>query len=432
MVESAALLCSMVALLASCGGDGAVGVRTPDPARLVAVAPMEFSGVVGGELSPGPAVRVEDQDGNPLAGIAVVFETPGSHSGIPVLTTVESSSSGIAQLGTLKLGTQAGTQTMTARVQGLSSLAFRAIASAGPAVELVPLYGSNQTGPSGYELQLAVRALDSFGNPVAGVGVVFAVQTGAGSITPPLATTGVHGAVTAVWTLGAVGANSVTASAPSLAEVTFTAVASVPIAPFPARYMLQGMSIVPSEIFLAADGSFTTYVKDIHGSGTYTIEGTKITLKYAPGFWELMASQMDWYRMGPTSPVEEAGTMADRTLTLVRCVSEDCYQVTWIYGRISPTPTASRRSCSRRVKTRRGRLAAPTSHMPIAAASIASTRMARVPHPSSRGAIISGSVNPLGRLMVVASRSRLRPTAIRTTTAIPLLEYSNLAPPAYD
>ena len=344
LIQRGTLLSLTVASLVGC--DGAVEVRAPVPARLVSVNGIEFSGVVGGEVSPGPAVRVDDQNGNPLAGVAVVFETPGDQIGIPVLTTVESDRGGTAQLRTWKLGTQAGTQGMIARVQGLPSMTFRATALAGPAAVLAPVGGDNQTGPSGYTLPMPVRlkVTDSFGNSVAGVEVTFVVQTGAGSIAPALATTSINGHAEGHWRLGVIGANSVTASVPGLAGLTFTAIAGAAIPPFPATYVLRHIltgslphDTIPSQIVLAPDGSFTTYVNDITGSGTYTLEGTKISLKYAPGFWERMVSPMGYYpRTGLVTLVEESGTIIERTLTLFRCFTEDCYDTTWTYERTLP------------------------------------------------------------------------------------------------
>lgn len=344
LIERATLLILTVASLVGC--EGAVEVRAPVPARLVAVMPTEFSGVVGGEVSPGPAVRVEDHDGNPLAGVAVVFETPGDQIGIPVLTTVESDRSGTAQLRTWKLGTQAGTQGMIARFQSVTSMTFRATAFPGPAAVMAPVGGDNQTGPSGYTLPVPVRlkVTDSFGNSVAGVEVTFVVQTGAGSIAPPLATTSINGQAEGHWRLGAIGVNSVTASVPGLAGLTFIAVAGAVVPPFPATYVLRDISTgsltpykIPSQIVLAPDGSFTTYVHDITGSGSYTLEGTKLSLKYVPGFWELMVSKMGYYpRTGLITPAEESGTIVERTLTLLRCFTEDCYDTTWTYERTLP------------------------------------------------------------------------------------------------
>ncbi|MGI8617566.1 MAG: hypothetical protein ACR2L6_00560 [Gemmatimonadaceae bacterium] len=115
----------------------------------------------------------------------------------------------------------------------------------------------------------------------------------------------------------------------------FIADAGPSIPPVPARYELQNIETgsdfpyrVPSQIFLAADGTFTTYVNDITGSGTYTMTGTKIVLQYALGFWELMASRMNFYPLtGPVAPATESGLIADGTFTLVRCFSDECWEM---------------------------------------------------------------------------------------------------------
>ncbi len=215
-------------------------------------------------------------------------------------------------------------------------MAFSAAALPGPAATLAAVAGDNQTGLPGYALRvpLLVRVNDSFGNSIAGAEVTFSVETGAGAITPALATTNEDGQVDALWTLGVSGTNAVTASTPGLRALTFTAVA-FPIAP--ATYSLQSAHTA-SQVFLAADGSFTMYVNDIKGRGTYTVEGTTIRFKYAPGFWELMADEADTYLMnqGATSE-EETGLITDgKTLTFVRCSTDDCYRMSWIYGRVLP------------------------------------------------------------------------------------------------
>lgn len=338
LVERAALLSLTVAALVGCG-DGAVDVAAPAPARLVAVMPIDYAGIAGGEVSPGPAVRVVDQNGNPLAGVAVVFGRASDEGGIPVFTTIESDLSGIAQLGTWKLGTQAGTQMMTAQLHGLSSVTFSALVVAGPAARMIPVAGDRQLGPSGYALPVPVlvRVIDSYGNPVAGTDVTFAVRMGEGSIAPPLATTTADGQADALWTLGVTGGNSVTASAPGLAAVTFTANATPHVpATYSLRHIVTGSFVnrVPSAIFLAADGSFRMHVQEISGSGTYTIEGTRITFKYSPGFWERMLSEMDIYPMGASTSVEETASIANGILTFTRCYTDECWQASWIYDRV--------------------------------------------------------------------------------------------------
>jgi len=309
--------------------------------------PIRFSGTVGSEVSPGPAVRVVDRKGNPVPGIAVVFEKQdGGNNGVPVFTTVASDLSGTAQLGTWKLGTIAGTHVMIARSDGLPSVDFSAITSPGPAAAIIPVGGDNQTGPSGYTLPLPVRVrvADSFGNSIEGTTVTFSVETGAGTVAPSPTITNVLGEAGALWKLGVPGVNSVNASAAGLAAVRFIADAGPSIPPVPARYELQNIETgsdfpyrVPSQIFLAADGTFTTYVNDITGSGTYTMTGTKIVLRYALGFWELMVSKMNFYPLtGQMAPAEESGEIVEGTFTLIRCFSDECWEMPWTYGRVFP------------------------------------------------------------------------------------------------
>ncbi len=78
----------------------------------------------------------------------------------------------------------------------------------------------------------SVKVTDGAGRGVAGVAVTFAITTGGGTITGGLQTTTSAGLATVgSWIPGALGENSLTASAPGLSgsPVTFTATARVPI-----------------------------------------------------------------------------------------------------------------------------------------------------------------------------------------------------------
>lgn len=341
----AALLGLTVASLVGC--DGPAEARLSAPAKLVAFTPVNVSGVVGSEVSPGPGVLVVDKDGNPLAGVAVSFEKrDNTNGGVPVFTIVESDASGKARLATWKLGTIASQNLMIARLDSLPSVTFRALALTGPAAIMAAVDGDNQTGLPGHTLlvPVRVRVTDSFGNRIEEAEVTFSVQTGAGTIAPSPVTTNALGEARALWKLGVTGPNSVNASVPGLAGVTFTAVAGPELPPFPATYELReirsGSVFLPpvlSQIVLDSDGTFYADVNEIQGSGTYTVEGTQISLKYAPGFWEAVRSETDfWPRTAAVSQAEEEGSIVDGTLTLVRCFMEDCHPFSWIYGRIVP------------------------------------------------------------------------------------------------
>lgn len=74
----------------------------------------------------------------------------------------------------------------------------------------------------------ALRVTDARGRPVAGVAVTFAVVSGGGAVTGPVATTSAQGiAAVASWTLGrAAGNNVLIATVEGIAPVTFTAAAT--------------------------------------------------------------------------------------------------------------------------------------------------------------------------------------------------------------
>jgi hypothetical protein len=91
----------------------------------------------------------------------------------------------------------------------------------------------------------AVRVLDGRGQPMAGVGVTFAVTAGGGAIATPLATTDAEGRASAgSWTLGPnVGTHTATATVTGLAPVTFTALAKDPceiLTPYTLLSTVQG------------------------------------------------------------------------------------------------------------------------------------------------------------------------------------------------
>lgn len=97
------------------------------------------------------------------------------------------------------------------------------ITAASPATQQATPGSAVATPPS-------VRVLDGQGQPLAGVGVTFAVTAGGGTLGTPLATTDATGTATAgSWTLGPnLGTHTVTATVSGLAPVTFTATAVDP------------------------------------------------------------------------------------------------------------------------------------------------------------------------------------------------------------
>jgi adhesin/invasin len=104
---------------------------------------------------------------------------------------------------------------------------------------------------------------DFKGNPVAGVPVTFAVTAGGGTVTGGAAVTNAAGvAIVGSWTLGTkAGSNSLTATAPGVSPVTFTATGN----PGPAA----SLTIAPTEpitIAVGASQQISVSVADKYGN----------------------------------------------------------------------------------------------------------------------------------------------------------------------
>ena len=192
---------AMLLLVAACGE--ATQPRRPTLTGLVAVTPATAAGTVGTGLSPAPTVRVLDQYGAPLSGVAVVF-TVTAGGGTVVPASVVTDATGTATT-TWTLGGVATTNTIAARAGSLAPVIFSASAAHGPASSIVPVLGDGQAFPPLATLShpLIGRVVDRFGNPIAGAVVTFTVMAGGGAIQGTSAVADASGVVTSGrWTLG--------------------------------------------------------------------------------------------------------------------------------------------------------------------------------------------------------------------------------------
>ncbi len=193
------------------------------------------SASAGSAVAIAPSVIVRDANNNPVSGINVTF-APASGGGSVTGGSATTDASGIATVGSWTLGTSAGTNnnTLTATSGSLtgSPVTFTASATAGTATQISYNAGDGQTATVGTAVSTAPSVLvrDANNNPVAGVGVTFAVASGGGSSTGNSATTNASGIATVgSWTLGTTaGSNTLTATSGSLSgsPVTFTATGS--------------------------------------------------------------------------------------------------------------------------------------------------------------------------------------------------------------
>jgi hypothetical protein len=199
------------------------------PAAVTATSSTTQTGLAGAAVAEAPTVRVNDQTGQPLAGVTVTFAVTAGGGQIAT-TTSTTGATGLATSGAWTLGT-AGPNTVTATVAGLAPVQFNATAAARTPSTVTATSPTTQTAQVGTAVATppAVRVNDQTGQPVAGVAVTFAVTAGGGTLVGANATTNAQGIATVTsWTLGAVaGQNTVTATVAGLAPVTFNATGAV-------------------------------------------------------------------------------------------------------------------------------------------------------------------------------------------------------------
>jgi hypothetical protein len=199
-------------LAAGCGGNGPSDPSVPSD---IAIAPATVSFTAIGETEQLTA-SVTDQRGDPVTNATVTWSSSNAEvasvSPTGLVTAVGS--------GSTEISASSGELDATAEISVIQSVAT-----------FEPVSGNAQPGVVGtaLALPLIVRALDSGGNPIAGLQVQFNVAQGGGSVQPASATTQPDGTASCVFTLGNTpGApQQVTATAAGTATTaSFTATAT--------------------------------------------------------------------------------------------------------------------------------------------------------------------------------------------------------------
>jgi hypothetical protein len=237
----------------ACGGGDVVLPGEGVAANITLVSGNNQAGVVGATLVDSLLVRVTDSKNRPVQNQQVTFSPGNAASGQAVPPTVTTNADGRTGVKWV-LGTVAGSQSMIAKPTGNGapaslSVFFTATASSAIPSKLVKSAGDGQNGAAGAPVAVppAVKVTDADGNPVAGVGVTFAVASGGGTVNPttPIATDANGVAAVTSWTLGAVaGPNTLTATAAGAGitgnPATFTATGRVGAA------SKLGLAVAPS------------------------------------------------------------------------------------------------------------------------------------------------------------------------------------------
>jgi N-acetylneuraminic acid mutarotase len=263
----------------------------PGPAAQIARSAGDGQTAFPGISVPiAPAVLVTDQYGNPVAGVTVTFAAGngGSVTGESQTTGTD----GIATVGSWTLGA-AGPNTLTGTATGSgiagNPVTFTATAGAGPPASIVIHAGNGQTAAPGATVPIrpAVRVTNQQGSPVPGVTVTFTAANG-GTVTGATQTTNANGVATVgAWTLGAAGANTLTATATGSGiagnPVTFTATAVAPAGSWSTR-----ASITPRTFLGAGVVGGTLYA--VGGSNNAGPQGTLEAYDPTANTWTPRAS----------------------------------------------------------------------------------------------------------------------------------------------
>ncbi|MDB4950229.1 MAG: hypothetical protein JWM27_2878 [Gemmatimonadetes bacterium] len=197
-------------------------------ANMVKSAGDGQSATVNTSVSTAPAVTVTDANGNAVSGVSVTFAV-ASGGGSVTGGSATTNASGVATVGSWKLGTTAGSNTLNASSTGLTTVTFSATGTPDAPANIAKNAGDGQSATVNTAVSTAPRVLvtDQYGNPVPSVSVTFAPASGGGSVTGGTVSTNGSGlASVGSWKLGTTaGANSLTATAGVL-STTFSATAT--------------------------------------------------------------------------------------------------------------------------------------------------------------------------------------------------------------
>ncbi|MES2178081.1 MAG: Ig-like domain-containing protein [Gemmatimonadota bacterium] len=270
------------------------------------------SATAGSTVAIPPSVLVKDASGNPVPGVSVTF-APGPNSGSVVDGVASTDANGIAAVGSWRLSSTAGPNTLTATAGSLNTT-FSATGTSGTASQLLVLAAPPATIKVGEPIpQVRVQLADGANNPVRQTGVTVtltvpvasppageavASDAAASSGTQTLtATTDANGIAT--FTIqpyfGPVGQVIITISAPSVTSYLSPAITVIPGNPAGLIILTQppttgasGERLVPSTRIALVDASQNRVGAQLNvgvsiASGGGTLSGTTTVQSDAQG-----------------------------------------------------------------------------------------------------------------------------------------------------
>lgn len=251
----------------------------PVPTTLEPVSIEGLTAEVGTAVTDTPAVRVLDQDGDPMEDVDVTFSITAG-GGSVVQTEATTDGNGVATSGGWTLGTTAGENVLTGSAPELTPVTFTATGTPGPPATLEKVRGDGQTAEVATELPTVpqVRVEDQFGNAVPDVGVTFRVVAGGGSVSGGNVQTDANGVASPNgWTLGTAAGNNVLAAQISGLTANFTATGT----PGPLAALAKAAGDGQSAVTGSAVGvPPAARAQDTHGNA---ISGVQVTFSVASG-----------------------------------------------------------------------------------------------------------------------------------------------------
>lgn len=255
-------------------------------ARTIAISSGDNqTAIAGSAVATAPSVRVADAEGNPVAGVTVVFAVASGGGSVSGATAV-TDALGIARVGSWTLGQTAGTNTLTATAAGLSGspVTFTAVGGAGAAgrLALVTAPTTNPRSRIVFAEQPSVQLQDASGNAVSQSGIIVtaSISSGGGTLSGTLtATTNAQGRATFtdLALSGTVGPRTLNFSTPGITPVSATVTLG---AGNPATIISNGGDLQTAKAGSAVFTPPSVVVKDADGN---KVQGVTVLFTPASG-----------------------------------------------------------------------------------------------------------------------------------------------------
>jgi len=182
-------------------------------------------GIAGQPLAKPIMVNVADESGQPVPGATVTWSVSSPIDGTTSAATTSTDVNGDASV-TWTLGSIAGTDSLQASVAGGVSVTVTATSTPGPVATISKVSGDGQSVAAGSASQpMVVKAVDVYGNAVAGAATTWVV-TGGGTLSATTTATDASGQSEVTLTTGGAGTYSVAATIGVAPPVTFTLTAN--------------------------------------------------------------------------------------------------------------------------------------------------------------------------------------------------------------